>query len=65
MKPHVDRQRCVGCGLCKEMCPSRLFEMTLTKTDKIKAKVIEGTENDCIGCMTCVVNCDRDAIMVN
>ncbi len=53
----VDRQRCVGCGLCVEVCPHRLFTFT--------AEGLEVRDRDlCMECGACAHNCPVQAITV-
>ena len=49
-----DKNKCVFCGKCKQVCP-----MDVDVTDNSK-KRLNGTE--CILCMECVKNCPKDAL---
>lgn len=53
-----DVDTCVGCGMCKTVCPHGLFAMP----DK-KAQVVE--KDDCIECGACATNCPANAIRVS
>ena len=53
----LNPDECVGCGLCTEVCPHRVFELS----DK-KAKIVDF--NACIECGACVNNCPTQAIEV-
>jgi len=50
-------EECVGCGLCVEVCPHRVFELS-----DDKAKIVDF--NACIECGACVNNCPTQAIEV-
>jgi len=53
-----DEARCVGCGLCTEVCPHGVFVM-----DKGKALT---TDTDlCMECGACATNCMGGAIEVS
>lgn len=54
----LDRERCVGCGMCPGVCPHRVFEM--------RGKKAEIVERDaCMECGACALNCPVDAISVD
>jgi nitroreductase/NAD-dependent dihydropyrimidine dehydrogenase PreA subunit len=54
--PEVIRKKCTGCGLCLEVCPSFVFELS----DK-KSRVVRG--DWCIGCGQCGAVCPVEAIL--
>lgn len=53
----VDCQRCVGCGLCTEVCPHGLFSLG--------EGGLEVRDRDlCMECGACALNCPVQAITV-
>ncbi len=49
----VDPERCVGCGVCEEVCP----------TGAISVGQIAGVDRTkCTGCGRCVAECPRGAL---
>lgn len=53
-----DRNKCVGCGRCAEVCPHGVFV--------IKTKRAEITDKDlCMECGACAMNCAYGAIKVD
>lgn len=56
-KPHVDHERCVGCGMCTKICA----HSAITVSSK-KATI---DHNKCVGCGRCIAICPRDAIYAN
>jgi len=56
-KVEVDKEKCVGCEECVDVCPSDVFEMKDEKSDPVNAE-------ECIGCESCIEVCESDAITV-
>ncbi len=54
----LDEAKCIGCGLCTEVCPHAVFEMNQNRT-----KIVDF--NACMECGACVNNCPADAISVS
>ena len=53
----VDEDRCVGCGLCRKVCPVHAISGGTKRTHKIDTQV-------CIKCNSCVSACKFDAIQI-
>jgi nitroreductase/NAD-dependent dihydropyrimidine dehydrogenase PreA subunit len=53
----IDEDRCLGCGRCVELCPSRALRVI-----EDKARVVAPS---CIGCDHCAAACPTEAIRVN
>ena len=52
------RDKCTGCGRCKEVCPRGVFAMQ----DK---RAIVTDKDLCMECGACALNCEFGAIAVN
>lgn len=53
----VDKDKCVGCEECVDVCPSDVFEIQDEKSVPVNAE-------ECIGCESCIEVCESDAITV-
>lgn len=56
-RPRVDREACIRCGLCAQVCPEEAIDMTG------EAAFIRTA--DCIGCGECLTVCPVDAIKLD
>ncbi len=56
----VDLERCIGCGICVDVCPVSNFEV-----ESKKAAVTDGAEERCFICRACEVSCPVTAILVH
>jgi len=52
-----DQEKCVGCGLCTQVCPHGVFAI-----EGKKAKLVD--KDACIECGACQKNCAFNAIAV-
>ena len=56
-QPEVDREKCVGCGECVDICPVDVYEL-----QDDKSVVANGEE--CLGCESCLEVCEENAITI-
>lgn len=54
----VERERCIGCGICVRVCPTRVFD-----ADADGVPTIERAES-CQTCFQCEAYCPTDALFV-
>ncbi|NJB67911.1 NAD-dependent dihydropyrimidine dehydrogenase PreA subunit [Desulfobaculum xiamenense] len=52
-----DEKACVGCGLCIQVCPHRVFEL-------VAGRARMRDRDACIECGACALNCPPEAIRV-
>lgn len=57
---NIDQEKCIGCNICVEVCPSNIWHMNENK----KAYPREDYEPDCFICHACAVSCPVGAIVV-
>lgn len=55
MSIRINKEKCIGCGKCTEICPGTLIALC----DK---KAVMKYPRDCWGCVSCVKECPMGAI---
>lgn len=53
----LDADKCIGCGMCLEVCPHAVFTM-----EQKKALIVD--RDACMECGACARNCIADALSV-
>lgn len=53
----LDREACIGCGLCTEVCPHQVFVLD-------GRKAVMADRDGCMECGACALNCPVKAITV-
>ena len=69
---HVDSSKCLGCGLCEDICPKKIISMVPQETRCVVmcnsrdkgAEARRACKNACIGCKKCEKTCQSGAITV-
>ncbi|RNC67920.1 MAG: 4Fe-4S dicluster domain-containing protein [Desulfuromonadales bacterium] len=54
----LDRETCIGCGMCVEVCPHQVFALERRKAE------VRSLDN-CMECGACAVNCPVSALTVD
>jgi ferredoxin len=53
----LDGEKCVGCGMCSQVCPHGVFTLT-------RKKALITDRDGCMECGACAMNCPTEAINV-
>jgi len=56
MSIRIDRDRCIRCGACREICPGNLIRQAVDGTAYLRHP------EECWGCASCLKECRHDAI---
>ncbi len=57
-KIDLNKEDCIGCGECVDICPEEVYELQDEKSIIIN-------EEGCVGCESCVEVCEEDAIKIS
>ena len=61
----INADNCKGCGLCINVCPKKVLELSSDKINKKGHKPVTAVrEQDCIGCAFCATMCPDCIIQV-
>ncbi|MBW1695592.1 MAG: 4Fe-4S dicluster domain-containing protein [Deltaproteobacteria bacterium] len=60
----IDRDRCKGCGLCVNVCPKKVLEMSKEVNTRGYFPAYQARPEDCIYCTLCCIMCPDVAITV-
>ena len=61
----INVDNCKGCGLCVDVCPKKVLELSPNKINKKGHKPVEAVrESDCIACAFCATMCPDCIIKV-
>lgn len=55
MSIRIDKEKCIGCGRCAEMCPGTLINLE-------NKKAVMKYPKDCWGCASCLKECPVGAV---
>ena len=58
----VDERKCIGCGLCEDVCPYKAIEILLKRTVVGEKQVAQINRVLCKGCGACTASCRSGSI---
>lgn len=53
----IDKDKCTGDAECADVCPVDVYQIIEGRAEPVK-------DEECIGCESCVLACDFDAVTV-
>jgi 2-oxoglutarate ferredoxin oxidoreductase subunit delta len=60
----IEKDRCKGCGLCVEVCPKEVLEISSEVNTRGYFPVYQARPEDCVFCATCCRMCPDVAISI-
>jgi len=64
-KHEIDTDRCKGCGLCVEVCPKHVLEISGEVNARGYFPAYQARPQDCIHCSLCCIICPDVAITIS
>ncbi len=58
MAAKIDQGKCIGCGICEEICPNEVIAL-------VDGAATLTNEDECEDCGVCVEFCEQDAIAID
>jgi len=56
----VDRERCIGCGICEQVCPAGILRCSGGKVSIDPSRL-----DECTACRNCEISCPANCISVD
>jgi len=63
-KHEIDSERCKGCGLCVDVCPKNVLELSEKVSPRGYFPAYQARPEDCIHCALCCTMCPDVAITI-
>ena len=60
----IENDRCKGCGLCVDVCPKNVLEISSEVNSKGYFPAYQARPEDCVYCATCCRMCPDVAISI-
>ncbi|HDJ89851.1 MAG TPA: 4Fe-4S dicluster domain-containing protein [Thermoprotei archaeon] len=54
----VNHEKCIGCGECYKVCPSKVFVIRRGKSYPVRM-------DECVMCRACITHCPTNAITIS
>lgn len=58
MPPIIDKEKCIGCGLCAQICPCEVFDVD----HQAGTVPVVLYPQECWHCNACVLDCPKKAV---